>query len=836
MPSLTHLEATNRAAAVDVREYEVSLDLTAEGETFRSRTVLRFGAGAGSTFVDFEPVEIVSATLNGIAVPVEALADHRLALTGLAAENELVVEAVMRYSNTGEGLHKYTDPEDKSVYLYQHMFLDGARRIFPCFDQPDLKATFHLDVTAPSYWLVAANAALESPVENGHWRFAATKPISTYLVTLIAGPYHRVTDEHDGIPLVLYGRHAIATHLEAQAEEIFTVTKQCLDRYHEMFDIPYPFGHYQQAFVPEFNFGAMENPGLVIFRDEFIHRSAVTESQRELRASVIAHEMAHMWFGDLVTMAWWDDLWLNESFAEYMGSRITAEATAFTKTWTTFAMQRKAWGLRADQHPSTHPVAPADVADTHQALLNFDGISYAKGASVLRQLVVWMGDESFRKGLNEHFAAHAYGNATLADLLAALSKAGGRDLTAWAEVWLRRAQVNTLRVEVSRDGANYAEVAIVQTAPADYPTLRPHKVALGLYDRSPEGTVVRRERVEVDVDPAVDGGRTPVPALTGVRAADLLLLNEGDLTYAKIRLDEQSTAAVPMILPLVGDSLARAVLWAATLDAVVDAERPVAELVTLVLAALPVESEVVIVEDVLRTARSLVDRYATATARPAALELVAQAADRLLAASEPAGSRQLAAARGLIGATVDATRLTAWLAGDGVPEGLTIDDDLRWLIIYRLTVLGAAGRATIEEEFDRDRSSIGEQWAARCRAALPDAESKAAAWAAIVGDASLSNRMAELTATGFWQPEQLDLLTPYVQRYFADMPQMMRVRSGMSAEKTAIAAYPSLVIDPETRRQAAELLAIEDLDPILRRVVEDADDDVRRALAARFLP
>ena len=832
MPSLTHLEATNRAAAVDVRDYAVSLDLTAEGETFRTRTVLRFGAEADSTFVDFEPVEIVSATLNGTPVPPGALTGHRLALTGLAAENELVVESVMRYSNTGEGLHRYVDPADEQVYLYQHMFLDGARRIFPCFDQPDLKATFRIDVTAPSYWLVAANASLEGPVENGHWRFAPTKPISTYLVTLIAGPYHQVIDEHDGIPLVLYGRHAIATHLEAQAEEIFTVTRQCLDRYHEMFDIPYPFGHYQQAFVPEFNFGAMENPGLVIFRDEFIHRSAVTESQRELRASVIAHEMAHMWFGDLVTMAWWDDLWLNESFAEYMGSRITAEATVFTKTWTTFAMQRKAWGLRADQRPSTHPVAPAEVADTYQALLNFDGISYAKGASVLRQLVVWMGDASFRKGLNEHFAAHAYGNATLADLLAALSKAGGRDLTAWAEVWLRRAQVNTLRVEASRAGGNYAEVAVVQTAPADYPTMRPHKVALGLFDRTAEGRVVRRDRVEIDIDPAADGGRTLVPALTGVPAADLLLLNDGDLTYAKIRLDEESTAAVPTILPLVDDSLARAVLWAATLDAVVDGERPVAELVALVLAALPVESEVVIVEDVLRTARSLVDRYATA--RPAALELLAQAADRLLAAAEPGGSRQLAAARGLIGATVDTARLTAWLAGDGVPEGLTIDDDLRWLIIYRLTVLGATGRVAIEEEFDRDRSSTGEQWAARCRAALPDAEAKAVAWAAIVGDPSLSNRLAELTATGFWQPEQLEVLMPYVERYFADMPEMMRVRSGMSAEKTAIAAYPGVVIDPETRRRAAELLAREDLDPILRRVVQDADDDVRKALAARF--
>jgi aminopeptidase N len=830
MPSLTHTEALTRAAAVDVHHYEVALDLTAQGDTFRSRTVLRFGASADAAFLDFEPVSVISATLNGVAVAAEALAGQRLSLTGLAPENELVVEAVMRYSNSGEGLHKYTDPEDGNVYLYQHMFMDGARRIFPCFDQPDLKATFQISVTAPASWLVAGNAAPEEPVADGHWRFAATKPISTYLVTLIAGPYHRVDDEHEGIPLVLYTRAALASQLEAQAPEIFTVTKQCLDRYHEVFDIPYPFGHYQQAFVPEFNFGAMENPGLVIFRDDFVFRSAVTEAQRENRANVIAHEMAHMWFGDLVTMAWWDDLWLNESFAEYMGSRITAEATAFTKTWTTFAIHRKSWGLRSDQHPSTHPVAPSDVVDTHQALLNFDGISYAKGASVLRQLVVWMGDTDFFKGLNEHFAAHAFGNATLADLLQALSQAGGRDLTEWAELWLRRAQVNTLRVETTRDGPVFGEVAIVQTAPPDHPTLRPHRVGLGLYDRAEDGTVVRRERIEVEID----GARTVVATLAGVRAPDLLLLNEGDLTYAKIRLDPDSTAAIPAVLPLIDDSLARAVIWASTLDAVVDGERPVADLVALVLTALPVESEVVVVEDVLRLSRGLVDRYATPATRPAALEMIAQAADRLLAAAAPGESRQLAAARGLIGSTVDTARLQAWLAGEGVPEGLTVDADMRWLILYRLSVLGEAGEGDIAAEYDGDRSATGEQWAVRCRAARPDASSKAAAWAAVVGDASLSNRLAELTASAFWQPEQIELLTPYVERYFADMPEMMRVRSGMSAEKTAVAAYPNVMVSPETRRLAAELLAREDLDPILRRVVIDADDDLRRALAARF--
>ena len=829
MPSLTRAEATARAATVDVREYEVDLDLTTEGDTFGSRTVVRFDAHEGaSTFLEFEPVRAGKMTLNGSPLPDSALVDGRLLLTGLADVNELAVEAVMRYSNTGEGLHKYVDPADGSVYIYQHMFINNAGRILPAFDQPDLKASFRITVTAPSSWRVAANGPLLSGA-NGRWEFAATKPISTYLCSLIAGPYHEVTDSHDGIPLALYARAALAGALEAEAAEIFEVTKKCLDRYHEIFDIRYPFGHYQQAFAPEFNFGAMEYPGLVVFRDEFIYRSAVTDSEREHRANVIAHEMAHMWFGDLVTMAWWDDLWLNESFAEYMGTRIAAEATRFPGTWTTFAMQRKAWGLRADQHPSTHPVAPAEVSDTDQALLNFDGISYAKGAAVLKQLVAFVGDEAFRTGVNAHFAAHAYGNATLADLLGALSAASGRDLTAWADVWLRRAQVNTLRSSFEADGSAYSSVVIEQTAPDAYPTLRPHRLGIGLWDRA-DGALVRRKLIEVEVGAT---GRTELPELVGEPVADLLLLNDGDLTYAKIRLDEQSTAAVPALLPLIGDSLARAVLWAATLDAVVDGERPVAELVTLALAALPVESEVVIVEDVLRATRSLVDRYSTPETRPAALELVAQAADRLLAVSEPGGSRQLAAARGLIGATVDIARLRGWLDGGAVPDGLAVDADLRWLIVYRLAVLGAAGAEVIDAEFERDRSATGEQWAARCRAARPDPDAKALAWAAIIGDAALSNRLVEMTASGFWQAEQLDLLRGYVPRYFAEMPAMMRLRSGMSAERTAAAAYPGLVVEQRTRDLAAALLADDRLDPILRRVVLDADDDLRRALDAR---
>ncbi|WP_092557698.1 aminopeptidase N [Actinoplanes derwentensis] len=830
MPTLTRAEAVERASLVEVEDYHVDLDLTGSGDTFRSRAVVRFRARAGAaTFLEFEPVEVASMTLNGAAVPAAAWTGSRLELTGLAAENELVVDATMRYRNDGEGLHRYVDPADGNTYLYQHVFINNAGRVLPAFDQPDLKAVFRVSVTAPEQWLVATNGALVS-ADAGRWEFAPTKRISTYLATLIAGPYHAVTAEHDGIPLALYARAALAEHLDAQAPEIFEITRQSLDRFHEMFEIRYPFGHYQQAFAPEFNFGAMEYPGLVVFRDELIPRSAVTESDRERRANIIAHEMAHQWFGDLVTMAWWDDLWLNESFAEYLGSRVTAEATRFSEAWTTFAMQRKAWGLRADQRPSTHPVAPSEVRDTEEALLNFDGISYAKGAATLKQLVAWLGDETFLAGLNDHFRAHAYGNATLTDLLGALSKSSGRDLSGWAELWLRRAQVNTLRAEVTRDGTTYAEVAVVQTAPAEYPTLRPHLIGVGLYDRADDGSVVLRSRHEVELDTS---GRTVLADLAGQPVAELLLLNDGDLTYAKIRLDEQSAAAAPGLLPDLDDSLARAVIWASILDAVVDGERPVAELVMQVLAALPAESEVTIVEDVLSATRGLVDRYATPEIREAALEMLAQTADLLIAAVPAGDSRQLAAARALIGATVDTGRLHGWLTGENVPDGLTVDADLRWLITYRLAVLGEIGAEVIEAELERDRSASGEQWAVRCRAARPDPAAKEAAWTAIVADGSLSNRLAALTSAGFWQPEQRDLLAPYAERYFTDMPAMLRIRSGMSAEKIAIAAYPAVIVSEQTRQLAAGLLSTPGTHPILHRVVQDADDDMRHALAAR---
>ncbi len=836
MPSLTRVEAAERADLLSVHSYTIDLDVTAvtESDTFDSVTTIAFACErpGAETFLELKPARLDAVTLNGEPVEPTDLVGNRLPLRALAAENEIVVRARMAYSRTGEGLHRFTDPEDGAVYLYGQEFLDDAQTVFACFDQPDLKAPVTLSISAPEGWEVAANAP-GVQVRPGRWEFTRTPPLATYFVTLLAGPYHVVGETHDGIPLALYCRRSLAAHLDKDAAEIFDITRGCLDRFHELFGVRYPFGKYDQAFVPEFNAGAMENPGLVTIRDEFVFRSAVSDADRELRARVIAHEMAHMWFGDLVTMQWWDDLWLNESFAEYMGHRVAAEGTRFTECWVDFAVGRKGWGYAADQRPSTHPVAPVSLPDAGLALLNFDGISYAKGAAVLRQLAEWIGDDAFLAALRAHFAAHAYGNATLADLLAALSASSGRDLDPWAEVWLRHAQVNTIRPEITigADG-RYTEVTVVQAAPASHPTLRPHRIGIGVYRDG-----IRQAGVAVDLDPDVDGGRTPVPALAGVPAGDLLLLNDGDLTWAKIRFDPADAARLPQVLPGLRDPLARALVWGALLDAIRDAELPAAQLAPILAAGLPAETALSVFRDVVRSATELIGTFLPPSAQPAVRAELAAACRAAMTAAEPGGGHQLVAALGFLAsaAETDVPELRGWLDGSAAPNGLEIDAELRWSTLLRLAVLGHATEADIDAEYQGDHTAAGAEHAARCRAARPDPAAKAEAWRVIVADDELSHRLVVAAAEGFWHPEQADLTASYVDRYFAEMPAMAARRTPQAVVQVAEAAYPCYAVAPQTLAAAERLLDRSDVAALLRRVVLDATDDLRRALDARTL-
>jgi aminopeptidase N len=829
MPSLTHAEAVRRASSITVESYHIDLDLTRGDQQFRSSVTIRFRCAQPGieTFVELKAAALRAATLNGAPISASAFAGDRLRLTVPAEANTLTVEADMAYTNTGSGLHRFVDPADEGVYLYAGSFLDEASRIFACFDQPDLKAPVTLRVTADPSWVVAANGA-ERRIAPGRWECAETKPLATYFVTLIAGPYHVVRAEHDGVPMALYARASLGPHLEAQASHLFEVTRNCLDRYHELFRVRYPFGKYDQAFVPESGNGAMENPGCVTFDDNFIFTSAATQAQVEERACVIAHEMAHMWFGDLVTMRWWDDLWLNESFAEYLGYRVTAEATSFTEAWTGFAVGRKAWGYAADQRPSTHPVS-GQVRDAAQAFVNFDGISYAKGASVLKQLAAILGDDEFLAGLRSHFEKHAYGNASLADLLETLSEASGRDLSAWAVDWLRTPQVNTLTPIIWRHSDDDRfDVEVRQTAPPLYPTLRSHRFDVAVYGR--DGKSLDRARVELS------GDRVFVNRL---RAGGVVVVNDGDLTYAKTRLDPDSLRAAATMLPACDDSLTRALIWGAVWDTTRDAELDARVFVDLCATALPYEEHVAVFDDVLRYAR---DYAATRYLRPeeqvvglAALRTVCRTA---LDRARPGASGQLAAARGLVSCSGpdDVEWMNGWLNGPSqAPEALRIDSEMRWLLIRQLAALGAIDEADIDGEFDRDRSASGAEHAAAARAARPDAVAKGRAWAALLEGTSLSNRLLAATARGFWRPGQECVTAAYVSRLATDLPAMAQSWNPQIAEHLTALLIPAYAVDEESLAMLREISDDGSLPAGMRRAVVDGADELARSLAARAL-
>ncbi|NDZ73429.1 aminopeptidase N [Streptomyces sp. SID10362] len=827
MSVLTRDEAQTRSRLLDVHHYAIDLDLTRGDETFDSRTVIRFtvrgDTDSTDTFVEVKPAELRAVTLDGQPLDPAALDENRLALKNLApGEHELRVDAAMRYSRTGEGMHRFTDPTDGETYVYTQLFLDDVQRVYAAFDQPDLKAVFDLTVTAPEGWTVLANGITEH-TGDGRWKAATTPLISTYLVAVAAGPWHSVRTEHRGLPFGIHCRRSLAPHLDADADELFDVTRACFDRYHEKFTEPYPFDSYDQAFVPEFNAGAMENPGLVTFRDEFVFRSAVTETQRQTRAMVVAHEMAHMWFGDLVTLRWWDDIWLNESFAEYMGYQTTAEATRFTDTWTDFGVTRKAWGYDADQRPSTHPVAPEDVRDTASALLNFDGISYAKGASALRQLVAWLGEKDFLAGINTHFERHKFANASLADFIDSLAAATDRDVHAWADAWLRTTGVDTLTPSIAGD--NGSRVLTVHRTGE-----RPHRIAVGLYDQDPgeEGRLTPRERLDIDVPQ--DGPR-PIGKLPA-----LVVLNDGDLSYAKIRFDADSFRAVRESLSGLPDPLTRAVVWNALRDAVRDGELPAATYLDIARTHLPHETDLALVDGVLAFAAGQVaDRYVTPEQRPAALNTLAELCRDLIRRTEDGDhpGLRLIAVRHRISTAAHPDTIAAWLADGTVPGGPELDPELRWRILTRLAVLGATDEAAIAAELANDPSATGQEGAARCRAALPEAEAKARAWDAMFASDDLSNYLFTATAQGFWQPEQADLVAGYVPRYYTEAVALAARRGPAIADAAGRWAFPAHAVDADTLRLGRECLADADPIPALRRKLTDQLDDLARALRVR---
>jgi len=838
--NLTRDEARARAELITVESYQVQLDLSGSEATFESVSTTRFGCArpGAATFLELTAPAVTLITLNGQEVDLAAFADDRITLTGLAERNELRVVAQCAYSRTGEGLHRFTDPADGGVYLYTDLEPFDAHRVYACFDQPDLKARFEFTVIAPQGWNVISNATPDVIAEPAgpaiaRWRFPAGPVMSTYITAIAAGQYAEVTAEHDGIPLGIYCRQSLAQYLDP--DEIFDITRRGFDYFHSAFGVRYPFGKYDQLFVPEYKGGAMENVGCVTFLESYIFRSRVTDASREDRADAILHEMAHMWFGDLVTMKWWDDLWLKESFASWASAVAQTDATRWTGAWTTFASVWKAWAYRQDQLPSTHPIA-ADIPDIEAVEVNFDGITYAKGAAVLKQLVAYVGRENFLTGVRAYFGQHAWANATLADLLGALEQPSGRDLTWWSKSWLETAGVNTLRpsYELDADG-RFTAFSVVQEAPPDHPELRPHRLAVGLYERvgHDQATLVRRHRAELDIAGAV----TEVPELVGHSRPDLILVNDDDLTYAKIRLDDQSLRTLITSMSGLTDQLAAALCWAAAWDMTRDGEMRARDFVALVQSGAPSIRQVAVLERVLDQARMAIRRFGDDGWRRDGLAQFDATLRGWLLDAAPGSDHQLAFAEALADVAVTPASLdllAGLLAGSASLAGLAVDTELRWKLLHRLVSRGQAGPEQVDAELGRDRTDAGERYAHGCLAAIPTPDAKAATWTRIT-DGDLPNATFRAVLRGFADPDADELLAPYAAKYYAALAKFWRDGASDMAQFFTEVGYPETVVSQQGIAATDDYIASANPTPALRRLLAERRDDVARALKCRQL-
>lgn len=838
--NLTRIEAQERRAIIDTQSYEVALDLTKGAEVFGSRAVIRFTATEGAdTFIDLIAREVRSITLNGTDVPVSAFADSRIALTGLAAENELIVDADCLYTNTGEGLHRFVDPVDGEVYLYSQFEVPDSRRVFAVFEQPDLKATFQFTVTAPEPWAIVSNSPTPESKKHGDgtatWTFEATPRISSYITALIAGPYESTFSELTSasgrvIPLGVYGRKSLWQHLDA--DYIFDKTRQGFAYFEEKFDYPYPFAKYDQLFVPEFNAGAMENAGAVTFTESYVFRSKVTDAIKERRVVTVLHELAHMWFGDLVTMKWWNDLWLNESFAEWASTIATAEATEWTEAWTTFNAMEKTWAYRQDQLPSTHPVV-AQINDLEDVQVNFDGITYAKGGSVLKQLAAWVGIEEFFAGVAQYFKKHEWSNTELGDLLAELEKTSGRELGTWSKKWLETAGVNTLAPEITTDADGViTRFAIVQTAPADYPTIRPHRLGVGFYSLQ-GGTLERVHHVELDVD----GDLTEVAELKGIAQPDLVLLNDEDLAYAKIRLDARSLQTAIDHLAKISDPLARSLVWGAAWDQTRDAEASATDYVDLVLRNIGSETESTTVRTTLAQLQLAANSYVAPAKRDATRERVADALWELAEAAEAGSDNQLQFVTAFASA---ASTPAQWEQvrrvrdGDVTFAGLDIDTDLSWQLLASLAAGGSVSADDIDQALAADNTAKGGEFAAQAKAALPALEARKTAWASLIDNDDLPNTIVRSSALGFTNPAGVSVLGEFVQPYFDMLLPIWNSRTYQIAQYLIVGLYPAALANIELRDATrAWLSANADAPAALRRLVNENVAGVERALSVQ---
>jgi len=838
--NLSRAEAAERSSHLAMKHYDILLDVTTGEETFHATTKVTFSCSKPGydTFIDAAGKRVFSATLNGAPVDVSNYDGESIFLKNLQAENELIIEIEAIYSKSGEGLQRSVDPVDNEVYLYSQGETAFIRNMYPCFDQPDLKATFAISAIAPAHWQVISNNPVKTVTETAgkkKWEFTTTPVMSTYITALVAGPYSFVSDEYKGkktIPMSIYCRKSLFEHLDA--DEVFLITKQGFAYFEEVFGLAYPFDKYDQIAVVDFNWGAMENAGAVTFREDLlVFRSKVTERMYNARANTILHEMAHMWFGDMVTMKWWDDLWLNESFAEWTSYLALVEATKFKNSWVGFNAERKNWAYRQDQLSSTHPIA-SDMVDIDTVKANFDGITYAKGASVLHQLVAHVGRDNFIKGLQKYFAKHAFRNTTLQDLLSELEATSGRDLTPWVSTWLQTAGVNTLRPVVEINGGTYAAISVLQEPPMipeGSQELRPHRMAVGLYDLK-DGVLARRKSVELDVA----GKLTKVDGLIGERVADLLLINDHDLSYGKIRFDERSIATLKAHLGKLNDGLSRALCWGAAWDMLRDAELSASDFIDIAIAGLPGEDDITTVTALGNQLLSAVEIYSADKNRDSNREKIAGVLSALLDKAAAGSGHQLQFARtfaSLAHTPAQTARIRELL--DGKLDGLVIDADLRWHFVLCLVERGASNQQEIDAELKRDNTLTGQLAHERCVAAFPNKEAKEAAFKRATEDESISNWSRLSAIQGFGRPLHRQFHEAFIDRYFDLILETYNTKSYEVSTSIIDLLYPIYVISQSTLDKTNTWLngAGKDGHPTLRRHVLEAKDSLERALRVR---
>jgi aminopeptidase N len=837
--NITQIEAAQRSEIIKVESYKIDLDVTTGGETFLVKTTIKFaGLKPGSTtFLDCVGKRVISAKLNGADFDPK-FDGETIFLPAIAAENTLEIEHEGIYSNSGEGLHRFVDPADNEVYLYTQFETGDARRMYACFDQPDQKATFTISTITPKHWAVISNYGIESTKDldgdRKHTQFATSQVISTYVTAIVAGAYTSVHDEYKGektIPMGIYARKSFFQYVDA--ENIFEVTKQGFAYFEKTFGLAYPFGKYDQIAVAEYNWGAMENVGCVTFHEDvLIFRSKVTERSYISRASTIHHEMAHMWFGDLVTMKWWQDLWLNESFAEWASYMAVSESTKYKNAWTEFNSVRKNWAYRADQLSSTHPIA-VEMKDLDDVRTNFDGISYAKGASVLQQLVAHVGRDNFIAGLRKYFAKHAYANTELSDLITELEATSGKDLTAWVATWLRTAGVNTLRPVIALDGDKYASVAVKQEAPlipAGSKELRPHRLYIGLFDIKGD-VLTRRESIEVDIADEL----TEIKELAGKKAADLLLINDHDQTYAKLRFDDRSVTTMKKYLGQLDDSLARGLIWASLWDSTRDGELSASDYIEIALNALKGETDISMITATFTQIDTAIWAYLAPKNRDAVRLSVANTAQELLAGAKPGSDAQLQYARAFANNAFTPAQFESLKAMlNGSVDGLLMDADLRWFVFLCGVKRGIFSVTDITAEGDRDKTAHGQQYVAYAHAALPNHEAKAAAFKSITTD-DLSNTIHSYKCRGFNENIHCDLLEAFVDKYFDAILEVWATKGYEIAETTATLTFPTWAISDETVKKSQHWLDVtgKDVSAALRRTVAEGRDAMVRALKAR---